>query len=179
MRAANAPPTRSSPLFSLKVNPRGQDHCARCRGSVQALNTSVRGASNVRRMVSSRSALRLSRAFASMSLLLSLQLAKVLVEAIEAALPVVPVALGPFHNLAQRARLEPARARLCEAAAADESGALEHLQVFGDCRLAHRERPCQFHHTGLALGEPRQDGAASRVGERGERRVEVAGGGHL
>src|SRR2546422_8453265 len=47
-QAKNAPPTRSSPRFSIMVKPRGHDHCARCCGSVQARNTSARGASNVR-----------------------------------------------------------------------------------------------------------------------------------
>src|SRR5689334_969547 len=105
MRAEKAPPTRSSPRFSLKVKPRGQDHWASNCGSVQARNTSSRGALKVRRMCSSRSAVALFRTLASMSLLLSLQLAEVAVEAAEAAFPVAAVALGPLRHLAQRRRL--------------------------------------------------------------------------
>src|SRR5215469_16404623 len=106
MRAEKAPPTRSLPWFSLKVNPRGQDHCASSSGSVQARNTSSRGALKVRRMFSSRSAVALFRTLASMSLLLSLRLAEVTVEAAEAALPVAAVAFGPLGDLAQRRRLQ-------------------------------------------------------------------------
>src|SRR6516225_5192200 len=129
MRAEKTPPTRSSPPFSLKVKPRGHDHCASICGSVQARNTSSRGASKVRRMMSSRSASALFRTLASMSLLLSLQLSEVTVEAPEAGLPVAAVALRPLRDLAQRCRLQAAGARLSTPAAAHETGALEHLQV--------------------------------------------------
>src|SRR5256885_6252470 len=87
MQAENAPPTRRSPLSSVMVNPRGQDHCARCCGSVQTRNTRARGASNVRRMVSSRSvaeAAALFRALACMCFLQSLQFAEIGIEALEA-----------------------------------------------------------------------------------------------
>src|SRR5205823_10411191 len=105
MQAANAPPTRSSPLFSVMVKPRGQDHCARCCGSVQTRNTRARGASNVRRMVSSRSAAgaaALFRALACMCFLQSLQFAEIGIEALEALLPVAAIALGPVRHLLQR-----------------------------------------------------------------------------
>src|SRR5207237_9322414 len=97
MQVENAPPTCSSPLFSVIVKPRGQDHCARCCGSVQARNTRARGASKLRRTVSSRSAAGASalfRALASMCFLYSLQLAELCVEAIEALLPLSVVATG-------------------------------------------------------------------------------------
>src|SRR5215469_5059301 len=178
MRAEKTPPTRSSPRFSLKVKPRGQDHCASSCGSVQARNTNSRGALKVRRMFSSRSAVALFRTLASMSLLLSLRLAEVTVEAAEAALPVAAVAFGPLGDLAQRRRLQAAGARLSAPAAAHESRALEHLQVLGDRRLAHGERARQLHHTRFAASEPREDRPARRVGERGEGVVEAVVGRH-
>src|SRR6516162_1746975 len=172
MRAEKAPPTRNSPRFSLKVKPSGQDHCASICGSVQARNTSSRGALKVRRMFSSRSAA-LFRTLASMWLLLSLQLAEVAVETAEAPLPVATVALGPLRHLAQRRRLQAAGPRLSAAPAAHESGALEHLQVLGDRRLAHGEGARQLHHTRLAGRQAREDGTARRIGERGEGVVEA------
>src|SRR2546430_5295973 len=133
MQAENAPPTCSSPLFSVMVKPRGQDHCARCCGSVQTRNTRARGASNVRRMVSSRSAAgaaALFRALACMCFLQSLQFAQICIEALEALLPVAAIALGPVRHLLQRSSPQPAGPRLRLAAANDESGTLQHLQVF-------------------------------------------------
>src|SRR5215469_3755483 len=176
MVAAKLPPTRSSPLCSVKLNPRGQDHCASSCGSVQARNTSSRGASKVRRMMSSRSALVLSRTLASISFLLSLQLAKVAVEAAEAPFPVAAIALGPARHLAQGFRLQTTRPGWAAPAAAHEARALEHLEVLGDRRLAHGERARQLHHARLARGEPGEDGAARRIGERGKSFVEAVVG---
>src|SRR5215472_18316734 len=124
-------------------------------------------------MLSSRSAA-LFRALASMSLLLSLQLLEVAVEAAEAALPVAAVAFRPLRHIAQRRRLQAARPRLTTPPAAHESRALEHLQMLGDRRLADRERARELHHPRFAAGEAREDGTARRVGERGEGVVEVS-----
>src|SRR5215469_6731321 len=173
MVALNVPPTRRSPRFSVKVKPRGQDHCARCCGSVQALNTSARGAAKLRRRVSSRCAASFVT-FACMSSLLTLQLVEILTETLEAVLPVAAIALGPVGDFLERRRLQATGARLGRATAADEAGALEHFQMLGDGRLAHGERPRQLHHAGIAGGKPRQDGTARRVGERGKGRVEAA-----
>src|SRR5437016_3722220 len=160
------------------VKPRGHDHCARCCGSVQARNTSARGASNVRRIVSSRSATgaaALSWALAAISSLLALQPGEVGIEALEAPLPVAPIALGPVRHLPQRPRLEPARPRLRPAAADDEPGPLEHLQMLRDRRLAHAEGLRELHHARLPAGEAGEDRAARRVGECGEGLVEAVG----
>src|SRR6516165_10910654 len=173
MVAEKPPPTRRSPLCSVKLYPRGQDHCASSCGSVQARNTSSRGALKVRRMTSSRSALALFRTFASMTLLLSLQLTEIAVESAEAALPVAAVTLGPLRHLAQRLSLQTARTRGSAPAAADEPGALEHLQVLGDRRLAHGEGPRELHHPGLTAREAGENGTACRVGKRGEGLVQV------
>src|SRR6516164_9796705 len=179
MRAEKTPPTRSSPPFSLKVKPRGHDHCASICGSVQARNTSSRGASKVRRMISSRAASALFRTLASMSLLLSLQLAEVAIEAAEAAFPVTAVTLRPLRHIAQRCRLQAAGTRGPAPSTSDQACALEHLQMLGDRRLAHREGPRELHHARLARGEPGENGAARRVGERGEGVIEAAVRRHL
>src|SRR6202171_2878014 len=50
------PPTCASNSQTGLVKPSGPHHCAKCCGSVQALNTSARGASNTRVIVTSRSA---------------------------------------------------------------------------------------------------------------------------
>src|ERR1700681_2453756 len=171
MLAANAPPTRTSPVFSVQVKPRGQDQRARCCGSVQALKTSTRGASKVRRMLSSRcaaGALALFRAFASMCFLLSLQLAKIGIEAFEAVLPVAAIALGPFRHVLERGCLQAGGPGLGLAAAGNEAGSLEHLQMLGDCWLAHVEGPRQLHHAGFPGSEPREDCAARGIGQRGK-----------
>src|SRR3981189_3565978 len=177
MQAENAPPTRRSPLFSVIVKPRGQDHCARCCGSVQTRNTRARGASKLRRMVSSRSAAGASalfRALASMCSLLSLQLAEICIEALEALLPVAPIAPGPFRHLLQRSGPQPAGPGLRLAAANDESGTLQHLQVLGDRRLPHVEGLRELHPSRLPGGKPREDRAPRGVSQSGKGRVEVA-----
>src|SRR5215470_9699151 len=174
MVAAKLPPARSSPRCSVKLNPRGQDHCASSCGSVQARNTSSRGALKVRRMTSSCSALALFRTFASMALLLSLQLTEIAVEPAEAALPVTAVMLGPPCYLAQRLSLQTARTRRSAPAANDEPGALQHLQVLGDRRLAHCEGRRELHHARLTAREAGKNGTARRVGERGKGLVQLA-----
>ena len=47
--------------------------------------------------------------------------------------------------------------------------------MLGDGRQAHGERLGQFGHRGLAAGEPRQDRAPGRIGERGEGGAEAVG----
>src|ERR1700716_3856178 len=176
MQAENAPPTRRSPLFSVMVKPRGQDHCARCCGSVQTLKTSARGASNVRRMVSSRSAVgaaALFRALASKSFLLSLQFVEICIEALEALFPVAAIALGPLHHLLQRSGPQPAGPGLRLAATNDESGTLQHLQVLGDRRLAHVEGFRELHHAPLPGGASRQAPAPRPVSQTGKGAVAV------
>ena len=64
--------------------------------------------------------------------------------------------------------LETGGAPLRLAAAADQSGLLQHLQMFRHGRQAHVERLGQIVDAGLALGQPRQDGPTGRIGERGE-----------
>src|SRR5947208_8374778 len=172
MQAENAPPTRRSPLFSVMVKPRGQDHCARCCGSVQTRNTRARGASNARRMVSSRSAAgatALFRALACMCFLQSLQFAEICVEALEAFLPVAAIALGPVGHLLERSGPQPAGPRLSLAAANDESGTLQHLQVLRDGGLADAGGRREFHHSRLPGREAPEAPAPTAAGPSGQR----------
>jgi len=48
----------------------------------------------------------------------------------------------------------------------DELGAFEHAQVFGHGRERHVVWGCKIADGGLALREPREDGASGRVGKR-------------
>jgi hypothetical protein len=61
-----------------------------------------------------------------------LDLAEVVVEPVETAVPVLAIPLQPVGGVLERDRLKPARARLRLASASDEAGALEHLEVLGD-----------------------------------------------
>src|SRR5690242_8825966 len=127
MQERQRPPTRCSPSLDGMVNPRGQSHSRMCSGSVHIRYTSSAGASKMRVRTSSRSRASAPTSFllACMSLLLlALQLLQVIVQTVEALLPVAAVVLDPIGHLAQRAGLEPAGAPLGLAAAADEPGLL-------------------------------------------------------
>ena len=97
-----------------------------------------------------------------------LQFAEVVVEAIEAFFPKIPVALCPVGDLLERLRREVARAPLGAAAALDEVRPLEHLEVLGDGGQAHVERCREGGDGGLAVGQCGEDRAAGRIGEGGE-----------
>jgi hypothetical protein len=51
------------------------------------------------------------------------------------------------------------------AAARDEPGLLQHLEVAGDGRLRHAEGGGELGDGGVSLPQPRQDGATRRIGE--------------
>src|SRR5262249_17508278 len=140
-------PTRTSISQWKMVKPFGPHQRATCSGRVHALNTRARGASMTRVMTSSRCCMSVSTAT---SLLLALQLLQVVLEPVEALFPEHAVVLQPVGCALQRARLEPAGAPLRLAPAGDEPGALQHLQVLGDRRQAHRERLGEFRNRSLA-----------------------------
>src|SRR5215831_14734908 len=141
--------------------------------SVSAFHTSATGASKTRSTTSASSFVaRLLFAFISFLLagylVLALQLLEVAVQPAEALLPMLPVELDPVGHALQRVRLQPAGAPLRLAAALDQPGALEHLQVLGHGGEAHIEGLGDLEHRGLARGEAREDRAPGRVGEGGE-----------
>src|SRR5258708_2292194 len=112
---------------------------------------------------------------ASMSLLLPLQFAQVIVQAIEALFPETPVVLQPVGGILERTGFEPARPPLRLATARNKTGALEHFEVLGDRGKAHRERLGQLGDGNLARDKARQDRASRGIGEGREGRAESIG----
>ena len=100
------------------------------------------------------------------------------VQAPEVALPKLAVALQPFGGSREGLGFEAAWAALCVAAAGNQAGALEDLEVLGDGGLAHGEGLGELGDGGLAGGEACEDGATGGIGEGGEGGVEAVGG-HL
>jgi hypothetical protein len=98
-------------------------------------------------------------------LLRPLQFAQVVVEAIEALLPVPTVLADPVGHVAQPFRLEAARSPLSLAPLLDEPGALENLEVFRDRRKAQVKWGCQLRDRRLPVGQSCQDGPASGIGQ--------------
>ena len=68
----------------------------------------------------------------------------------------------PVGDILERSRLEPAGAPLRLAAARDEAGTLQHLEMLGDGGQGHLERLGQFGDGGLATA--RRARIARRVG---------------
>src|SRR4051812_19328572 len=94
----------------------GPYHCASSSGSVQALNTSSRGASKTRVIRISWSA-----AGTGVKSLIFLSFpAQVRVESIKPALPRLPTGLHPLDRLVERLGLHPARSPLGLPAADDQ-----------------------------------------------------------
>src|SRR5262245_44227377 len=173
------PPTRRSISHTGMVAPSIQHHQRRTRsGLVMTSNTRARGASNTRESTISlsegRVTLSLPLLLASMAFLL-LQLFEQTVEALEVRFHLVAVALEPVGDFAQRCRLQAARTALRVTTARDQPGALEHLDVLRDGRLAHVVRLGELQDGGLALDQAREDRAAGRVGQGHEGRVEPVG----
>ena len=97
-----------------------------------------------------------------MTLLLSLHDFHVVIEPIEALRPEAAVVAEPFGGRGQRRRVEAHGAELGAAAARDETGAFQHLQMLGDGRLAEIERRHELVDRGLALASRAR--IARRVG---------------
>src|SRR5436305_1344827 len=120
-----APPGRASHSQRGFVKPCGPHHCGTCEGSVHARNTRSRVAA-----ISCRAAFATAMLFL-LFLLFLFQLAQVFVQAVETLFPEFAVVLDPVGDLFERRRLEVAGTPLRVAAAGDEAGALEHLQMLG------------------------------------------------
>src|SRR6202161_3267500 len=156
MTKRQTPPGRMSKLDVVVVKPFGPNHCARCFGSVNSENTSSRGASNSRTvMIERASVARSTSFFVAIAVLLSpllfgLQRLQIDVEAIQALVEKAAVKAEPLVDILQRPRLDPARPPLCRAAARDQTGALQHLEMLGHRRQAHGEGVRQLRHRGFA-----------------------------
>src|SRR5215470_3920732 len=113
MQVRQAPPSRTSILHSGVVNPSGPHQRTSCAGSVQAPNTSARGASSVRVTTSSRFFL---GAAAARFLVAATALPSCFLdvrheagEFIQAALPEAAIVGEPVGGVLEGAGLEAAR----------------------------------------------------------------------
>jgi hypothetical protein len=93
-------------------------------------------------------------------------------EVVEPALPLLAERSQPGVDVLQRADDQFAGAPLCVLAVPDEPGLLEDPQVLRDRRLAQPERSAELGHRRRPVGEPREDGAARGICERGEGPIE-------
>src|SRR5712664_3222632 len=138
----------------------------RCSGLLQASNSRRAGASYVRVMTTSRSAIASpAPALAAMTSLLTPEFLPIRVEPVEALRPKAAVVAEPLGGSGERRCVEAHRAELRVAATRDETCMLEHLQVLGDGGLAEIGRRHQLVHRGLAGGELCQDRPPRRIGE--------------
>src|SRR5919198_980860 len=80
------------------------------------------------------------------SLLFGFHLIKQFIESLETLFPELAVPLEPFSSLRQRFGLKPAGPPLSVTASRDQARTFEHLEMFGDRRLTHREWFRQFGH---------------------------------
>src|SRR5579859_3741154 len=171
MTSRQTPPGLTSISEMVVLNPLGPHQCARCRGSVQASNTSSRGASNRRVKTSSRSAapaVALLAAIVVLLVLLGFQFAQVFLQTVEALLPEVAIVLHPVGDVFERRRLQPAGSPLGFPRARDQARAFERLEVLGNGGHAHLEGLGQLRDGSLAGDQASQNRAAGRVGQGGE-----------
>src|SRR5207302_1600736 len=96
------------------------------------------------------------------------------VQPIEGLVPEPAITLQPVDGLLEGTCLETAGAPLRLAAACDEPGAFEHLQVLRDGGQAHVERPGELGDGRVAGGEPSEDRAPGGVGEGRDGDLEVS-----
>src|SRR5881396_17312 len=167
------PPGRASNSARGMPTPIGPHHFCRCSGCVNTSKIRSRGASKTRSMTNSLIGISTTSSLAAMSLLLHLQFLQVLVETIEPLLPDDAIALDPFVDLFEWARLERRRAPLRLLAARHESRAFEHLEVLAHRGEAHLERLRDLGHRRATLRETREDRTPRRVGEGTEREAEA------
>src|SRR6266513_556126 len=133
-----AAPGRKSNSQTGLENSWGPHHCATCSRSVQALNTSSRGASNTR--VSTNSCSLFAMMFPVAILFpLFLNISQIVIQPFKALRPEPPVLRSPVGNVLERTCLEPAGPPLRFVSPRDQSRALQHLKVLGDGRHAHLE----------------------------------------
>src|SRR2546428_6775969 len=144
-----------------------------CSGLVNISNTRSRGASKTRSMTVTLASMSTTLSPPAMALLLHLQFLQVLVQTIEPLLPDDAIALDPFVDLFERARLERGRSPLRLLAARHESRAFEHLEVLAHRGEAHVERLRDLGHRRATFRETREDRTPRRVGEGTEREAEA------
>src|SRR6478609_8278018 len=102
---------------------------------------------------------------AAMSLVLFVDGEQIGIKAIETLLPIASVAFHPCGDVLERGGFQSAWAPLCLAAARDEAGMFQYLQVPGYCGKGDIERFGEFLDGRLTGGKPRQNRTAGRVGK--------------
>src|SRR5476651_728248 len=162
-----APPGRASTSTMGLVNPCGPHHFSKCFGSVKAAKTSARGASITRRKTSS------SR-FESVviGLLLSLNVAKIIVEPVDLRIPEPAVLFHPRCGVTKRRCIEAARPPLRLPAPRDQAAALEHLEMLRNRGERHRKGPRKFTYGRFPRHQPRQNSPPRRIGKGSKGRAE-------
>src|SRR6266576_7280576 len=167
------PPGRESNSARGMPTPIGPHHFCTCSGWVNTSKTRSRGASKTRSMTSSLIGISTTLSLAAMSLLLHLQFFQVPVQTIEPLLPDDAIALHPFVDLFEWARLERRRPPLRLLAAGHKSCAFEHLEVLAHRGEAHVERLCDLGHRRATPRETREDRTPRRAGEGAAREAEA------
>lgn len=89
-------------------------------------------------------------------------------ESVEAVGPFGMCTPEPVINRVQALELESRRAALTVAAPGYEAGALQHLEVLGDCRLRQRGGFGELDHSGFASRQALEDRSTGGVGEGSE-----------
>src|SRR5204862_439100 len=126
-----APPGRGSNSQTGLVNRCGPHHCATIFGSVQALNTSSRGASKTR--VTTNSCSSFGAKFpVAMLFLLFLHVLQIFVETVETLGPEPPIAPHPIGDILERRGGNTAWPPLSFAPACYQAGVFQHLEVPGN-----------------------------------------------
>src|ERR1700682_980059 len=172
MGMRTAPPGRTSRSQTGFVNLWGPHHFATCFGSVQALNTSSRGASNTRVRTNSCSSFAM-RLPVAMVFLLFLYVAQIVIQTIKALRPEPTVVCHPIGDFLERTGFDSAGPPLRLAPSRNQTSVFQHLEMTGDGGQAHRKGRSQLRDRGLASDQAREDGAASGVGKGGKRRGQV------
>jgi hypothetical protein len=164
----------------LFVNPWPPYQCTTCFGSVKAVHTSSRGASNMRVMTMTgsfaelastlafiRASLRYScaggrewtelRPVASVFPLRVLDIFEMLGQTIEAPVPETSIAFQPFENRTHRVGFKMAWAPLRIATTGNQAGCFQDFQMLRHRREAHLIRLCQLLHRRVASRKAGQD----------------------
>src|SRR5688572_14274351 len=177
------PPGLTSISQTGMVTPFGPHHFTRRLGSAKARNTCSGFAGKRRTSFSSRSAFPFAAAFGLLSRVAACAmtqllpfLAQIVREPVQARRPEGLGALHPLEGRAQTVGFQAAKTPLRLRLAPDESRALEHRQMLRDGRQGHVEGPRQLPDGRRPFRQPLDDGAAGRIGERGEGAVQQLGG---
>lgn len=94
-------------------------------------------------------------------------------EPVELVFPEAAIGIEPVRGIAHRGRCQSHAPHPSVAPPFHQARPLEHDEVFADRGERHREGARQLADGGLARGEPRDDRAARRIGERAEYGVEA------